>query len=396
MTIRSTTMTAVVVAAAGSLPLKAQDLIFATHNGTGTVSVINVASGAVQGIAVGGGNNGIAVAPDGSAVYVVVSNTGVRIIDPQTLTVTGTVPVTSGFGIRLSPDGSRAYVTRGNPAAIFVIDLASQTITDTLAPISNAVYLDITPDGSKLFVSTSRIVSPVQTWVSVVDTTQNPPAIVDVIDIGRYPAEIAVTPDGLQVYVSNELDSSVTVLDRHTHAILGVIPVGVGPRGITFSAGGDKAYVVNSNSRTISIIDTATRLVTGTIAVPGGLIFDMQILDDGNTAQVSRWTDSMVAVVDLATQTVTGNIPLSARPYLLMKYTFPPSPCYANCDGSTVAPILNVEDFTCFINRFAEGALLPHEQQLTHYANCDQSTAAPVLNVEDFSCFINKFAAGCR
>jgi hypothetical protein len=71
------------------------------------------------------------------------------------------------------------------------------------------------------------------------------------------------------------------------------------------------------------------------------------------------------------------------------------STCYANCDGSTTAPILNVEDFTCFINEFAAASQLPHEQQLTHYANCDQSTTAPVLNVEDFTCFINKFAQGC-
>jgi hypothetical protein len=72
-----------------------------------------------------------------------------------------------------------------------------------------------------------------------------------------------------------------------------------------------------------------------------------------------------------------------------------PAPCYANCDNSTTAPILNVEDFSCFINEFASAQALPHEQQLTHYANCDQSTTAPVLNVEDFSCFINKFAQGC-
>jgi hypothetical protein len=71
-------------------------------------------------------------------------------------------------------------------------------------------------------------------------------------------------------------------------------------------------------------------------------------------------------------------------------------PCYANCDGSTTAPILNVEDFTCFINEFAAAQSLPHGQQLTHYANCDHSTTAPVLNVEDFTCFINAFAAGCR
>jgi hypothetical protein len=69
--------------------------------------------------------------------------------------------------------------------------------------------------------------------------------------------------------------------------------------------------------------------------------------------------------------------------------------CYANCDNSTVPPILNVEDFSCFINEFAQAQALPHEQQLTHYANCDQSTTPPVLNVEDFSCFINKFAQGC-
>jgi hypothetical protein len=71
------------------------------------------------------------------------------------------------------------------------------------------------------------------------------------------------------------------------------------------------------------------------------------------------------------------------------------APCYANCDAGTVPPVLNVEDFSCFINRFAEGSLLPHAQQVEHYANCDGSTAAPVLNVEDFTCFINRFAAGC-
>jgi hypothetical protein len=69
--------------------------------------------------------------------------------------------------------------------------------------------------------------------------------------------------------------------------------------------------------------------------------------------------------------------------------------CYANCDNSTMQPILNVEDFTCFMDSFAQAAALPHEQQVVHYANCDQSTTAPVLNVEDFMCFISQFAAGC-
>jgi uncharacterized membrane protein len=60
--------------------------------------------------------------------------------------------------------------------------------------------------------------------------------------------------------------------------------------------------------------------------------------------------------------------------------------CYANCDQSTTAPVLNVLDFTCFLQHFAAA---------DPYANCDQSTTAPVLNVLDFTCFLQRFAAGC-
>jgi hypothetical protein len=64
----------------------------------------------------------------------------------------------------------------------------------------------------------------------------------------------------------------------------------------------------------------------------------------------------------------------------------PGSLCYANCDSSTAPPILNVNDFQCFLNKFAAG---------DSYANCDHSTVPPILNVNDFQCFLNQFAAGC-
>jgi hypothetical protein len=68
-------------------------------------------------------------------------------------------------------------------------------------------------------------------------------------------------------------------------------------------------------------------------------------------------------------------IPVGGRP-----------PCYANCDGSTRAPVLTVLDFSCFLNAYAGGS---------SYANCDGSTTPPVLTVADFACFLNQFAAGC-
>jgi hypothetical protein len=57
--------------------------------------------------------------------------------------------------------------------------------------------------------------------------------------------------------------------------------------------------------------------------------------------------------------------------------------CYANCDGSTAPPRLNVLDFSCFLNRFA--ARDP-------YANCNGDAE---INTLDFSCFLGRFAAGC-
>ena len=61
----------------------------------------------------------------------------------------------------------------------------------------------------------------------------------------------------------------------------------------------------------------------------------------------------------------------------------PVASCYANCDGSTTAPVLNVNDFVCFQTRFAGGET---------YADCDQSGS---LNVNDFVCFQTRFASGC-
>jgi hypothetical protein len=60
--------------------------------------------------------------------------------------------------------------------------------------------------------------------------------------------------------------------------------------------------------------------------------------------------------------------------------------CYANCDGSTSVPFLNINDFVCFQQAFAAGQ---------SYANCDGSTALPNLNINDFVCFQQAFAAGC-
>jgi hypothetical protein len=59
------------------------------------------------------------------------------------------------------------------------------------------------------------------------------------------------------------------------------------------------------------------------------------------------------------------------------------SGCYANCDQSTMQPLLNVNDFVCFQAAFASAS---------PYADCNHDNA---LNVNDFVCFQSAFAQGC-
>jgi hypothetical protein len=153
----------------------------------------------------------------------------------------------------------------------------------------------------------------------------------------------------------------------------------------------------------------------GTIVVPGHPILSGVNTFSGGTSStrpttttltphgvlVAQWTDgkTLVAVsntqarrVDLGmyppsnTVNSTGWVATTDGAQLManaLRYA-QRSLCYPNCDGSTGAPVLNVNDFICFQARFAAA---------DPYADCDQNS---MLNVNDFICFQGSFAAGCR
>jgi hypothetical protein len=61
--------------------------------------------------------------------------------------------------------------------------------------------------------------------------------------------------------------------------------------------------------------------------------------------------------------------------------------CYADCDQSTGAGILDIFDFLCFQDRFVAGS--------AKACDCDTSTGAGVCDLFDFLCFQNAFVSGC-
>ena len=62
-------------------------------------------------------------------------------------------------------------------------------------------------------------------------------------------------------------------------------------------------------------------------------------------------------------------------------------PCYADCDTSTGAGMLDIFDFLCFQNSFVNTE--------PYACDCDTSTGVLVCDIFDFLCFQNSYVGGC-
>jgi probable HAF family extracellular repeat protein len=155
---------------------------------------------------------------------------------------------------------------------------------------------------------------------------------------------------------------------------LGVLPTGSGSFANAISGGG--AVVVGR-------ADSAGFPRAFLWSSPTGLV-DLNTYLAGLGLNLSGWVLTRANAVSADGRTIVGDGTHNGASEGWIAVL--PGSCYANCDQSTTAPMLNVADFTCFLQRFAAA---------DPYANCDQSTLPPVLNVADFTCFLQGFAAGC-
>lgn len=88
------------------------------------------------------------------------------------------------------------------------------------------------------------------------------------IPVGDGPIDIAINNNTNTLYVLNQNDNNITVLDSFTYSRIATIPVGTNPSGITFNKLTNKIYVANTGNNSVTIIDTASNSVIKTIVLP--------------------------------------------------------------------------------------------------------------------------------
>jgi|GEM_PF-120447 len=118
-------------------------------------------------------------------------------------------------------------------------------------PYKTPLNIALAPNGQEIYVACE-----VSHTVIVVDTTTRQK--VAEIPVGHHPTDIAFSPDGSRAYVSNRLDDSVSVVDVLSRQVVATIAVGDEPHGVLTDATGKHLYVLNTSSDSISVIDTNT------------------------------------------------------------------------------------------------------------------------------------------
>ena len=120
--------------------------------------------------------------------------------------------------------------------------------------------------------------------------------------------------DGL-LYVTTELDKSVTVIDPKTLKIVGSIPTGQ-PEShmLAISHDGRRGYTANVGPGTVSVLDMAARKPLTVIAISGNTQ-RISISPDDRWVFTADQTQPRLAVIDTATNSVKTWIPLAGMGY---------------------------------------------------------------------------------
>jgi YVTN family beta-propeller protein len=342
-------------------PANYREYVYITNGGSGTVTVLDVVNVRLD-RELPVGQNPVTVAPSPTRNEVYVVNAGpvdgqgsISVINAENNTVAATIPLhrqpvaidldaegklayvaNSGsnsisvvdlknrrelaqigageepVAVRLSPDGKTLAVANRKGDSLSLIDPASMSLRSIFAGCPGASDVAILPDSLKAFVACSaghqvmsvalaRAAQPAAAQPgSAPATPAQPDRLEALIDVGRGPAQVALKPDGGEIFVVNSLSNSISEVITGTNDVQGAymmgenpvsglvsrdnallyignlrtqnvivyainegrrvawVHVGDGPSAMAFSAAGNLLFVVDARSNDVAVVRTAS------------------------------------------------------------------------------------------------------------------------------------------
>ena len=116
-----------------------------------------------------------------------------------------------------------------------------------------------------------------------------------------------------EIWVTNEKDNTISVIDTATLEVTRTIPTGERPRGITFSKDYSKVYICASDSDTVQVMDPESGEILHNL--PSGEDPEQFVLaPDDRHLYIANENDAVTTVVDTETRTVVAQIDVGIEP----------------------------------------------------------------------------------
>ena len=307
------------------------NLVFATNEFSGDLSIVDGATGRVVGAyPVGKRPRGIRVSPDGRTLYIALSGSpvappgtdesklpppdrgadGVAVFDIASRKLTGTIRgVVNPEQLAVSRTGL-VYAGSEDAGAVVILDPQAKTAVGTIPVGDEPEGVALSPDERFLYVTLEG-----DNKVAVVDVANR--RVIARVAVGGRPRSIAFSPDGTRAYVTDELDGRVTEMDGLTHQVLRTLALpGKAPRpmGVVVSPDGSKVYVTTGREGSLVAIDVKTGAAGPPLAV-GQRPWGVAISADGRRVFTANGPSGDITIVDAGAMKVVGKTPVGQRPW---------------------------------------------------------------------------------
>ncbi|HEX6495980.1 MAG TPA: cytochrome D1 domain-containing protein [Acidobacteriaceae bacterium] len=177
--------------------------------------------------------------------------------------------------------------------------------------------------------------------------------IVDRIDFGHgvRPHQPVYDPARKLLYVTTELDQTVTIIDPATRKIVGSVPTGQ-PEShmLVLSHDGSRGYTANVGPGTVSVLDMVGRKTVAVIPISAETQ-RISISNDDRWVFTSDQTKPQLAVIDTATDKIKSWVPLPGTGYgtaptrdgRFLLVAVPPTNQVAVVDLSSMKVVRNID-----------------------------------------------------
>lgn len=198
----------------------------------------------------------------------------------------------------ITPDGSKVYVASGDNSMVYVIDVASNSVSAEIAmpdTVEGPRTLAVSPNGAEVWVACNGSMH-----IAVINTSSN--LVTDVISVGDYAGDfhsMAINNAGTRAYITTNWDQGVFVIDMPNRAVLDYIEgVATVESTVAIAVSPDDSKIICFLAWAedeIAVIDVATNAITYMSLGSGGDGFKVDVEGDFVYAS-GRWNGNIYKI----------------------------------------------------------------------------------------------------